>query len=68
MAGTLLEAVARARDKRIADCNAAEARFRNALVQASRAHTWNEIASVAGVGRERVRQMVYQARKEGNDA
>ncbi len=68
MAGSLLEAVARARDKRRAAAErykAADDVFRNALVQASRAHTWNEIAAAAGLSYHRVRQAVYQARKNG---
>ncbi len=68
MAGSLLEAVARARDKRqttAAKHKAAHEAFLNTLVQAHRAHTWNEIAEAAGLTYHRVRQAVYQARKNG---
>ncbi len=68
MAGSLLEAVARARDRRRkaqAAYDKADGLFRNALVQASRSHTWNEIADVSGLTRHRVRQAVYQIRKNG---
>ncbi len=68
MAGSLLEAVARARDKRRKAADAyktADDAFRNALVQAHRAHTWNEISEAAGLSYHRVRQAVYQARKNG---
>ncbi len=70
MAGSLLEAVARARDRRRkaqAAYDKADDLFRNALVQASRAHTWNEIADVSGLTRHRVRQAVYQIRKNGGN-
>lgn len=52
-AGTLLEAVARARDLR----NEAEQAFRDAIATAHRAHTWNEIAKVAGLSYSAVRYL-----------
>ncbi len=67
MAGSLLEAVARARDRRRKAGGAydkADDLFQNAILQASRAHTWNEIAEASGLTRHRVRQLVYQIRKE----
>ncbi len=68
MAGSLLEAVARARDKRAAAYaryQTADELFLNTLVQAQKAHSWQQIADVAGVTRARVRQRVYEARKNG---
>ncbi len=68
MAGSLLEAVARARDKHRAAAakhKAAYDDFRNAVVQAKRAHTWNEIAEAAGLTRIGVRKISERARKNG---
>ncbi len=76
MAGTLLEAVARARDKRRrADkaYQAADEAFLQSLVQARRAHTWDAIADAAGLTRHGVRYRVNalpttrEGRKHGTD-
>lgn len=61
MSGTLLEAVARARDARRtawATAEKAEAAFLKTLVQARRSHSWREIADVAGLARNTVRYHV----------
>ena len=53
VAGTLLEAVAHARDQR----HHAEETFRATIRQAHRAHTWAEIAKVAGLSKHTVRYL-----------
>lgn len=68
--GTLLEAVARARDQR----HLAERDFRDALRRAHRSHSWGEIAAVAGLHRSHVRYLALdlnerrrQKREETHD-
>lgn len=59
-AGTLLEAVARARDAK----HHADQAFRAALRQARRSHSWAEIAAVARMSRGGIQWLVNHDRKE----
>jgi hypothetical protein len=62
-APSVLERVARARDKRAA----AETAFRAALAEAHEFHSWAQIAAVAGVTPSAVRYLVNEHAKKGEN-